>query len=109
MIFPRYAFIKGMTNELTGENEYEESLIPVLARLDDASQIVFEIERTSEGLVTVYVPGSPDPWSGTVMHMTADRITRLNAEFTSIIRAMRKAGSGASQILEGIEKGGNKA
>ena len=41
---------------------------PVLARFENSWQIAFEIERIPGGIITVYVPGAPDPWSGSSLH-----------------------------------------
>jgi uncharacterized membrane protein len=97
MLFPRYAFIKSMT-EGVGSDQASRTLQTVLVKLDDQSQIGFEVERNDK-LVTVYMPGSPDPWSGMVAYVTADRIEPLDANFASVINSLRKAGQGASSLL----------
>jgi uncharacterized membrane protein len=98
MLFPRYTFIKGMT-ESVGAEEAKRTLQTVLVKFDDQSQIGFEVERNDKGLVTVYLPGSPDPWSGTVAYVTEDRIEKLNASFNAVTGSLRKAGKGAGSLL----------
>ena len=98
MLFPRYAFIKSMTETMKAD-DVEKTLKPVRVNFDDQSQIAFEVERSDTGLVTIYLPGSPDPWSGSVAHVTDDRIETLDANFNAVIQSLRKAGRGASQLL----------
>lgn len=96
-LVPRYAFVKSMT-ETIGDQE-NNTLRPVLIRFDDLSQIAFEVDRGPGDLVTVYLPGSPDPWSGSVAHVTADRVDMLAADFTSVVQSLRKVGRGSSSLL----------
>jgi uncharacterized membrane protein len=102
-LIPRYTFIKSMTASLGGEDE--SVLKPVLARFDDLAQVAFEVERGPGDLVTVYLPGSPDPWSGSVAHVTADRISPLDQDFASVISSLRKVGRGMPALLESHPSG----
>jgi len=95
---PGYGFIKGMTEGLAGR-EGSEALKPVLAKFDDASQVAFEIERNPDGRVVVYVPGAPDPWSGAVFVMTADRVEPLEASMHAAVKNIRTLGRGTSRLL----------
>ncbi len=97
-LIPRYTFIKSMTASLGGRDE--SVLIPVLAQFDDQAQVAFEVERGPGDLVTVYLPGSPDPWSGSVAQVTAERISPLNKDFASVISSLRKVGRGMSALLK---------
>lgn len=97
-LIPRYTFIKSMTASLGGEGQ--AVLKPVLVRFDDLAQVAFEVERGPGDLVTVYLPGSPDPWSGSVAHVAADRISPLDQSFASVISSLRKVGRGTQTLLE---------
>ena len=101
-LIPRYAFIKSMADSFGGSDA--TVLQPVLVRFDDLAQIAFEVERGSGDLVTVYLPGSPDPWSGSVAHVTLDRVTPLKADFTSAVKALRNVGRGSTALI-GTEAG----
>jgi hypothetical protein len=41
-----------------------EGMSVAAVRFDDLWQIGFEIERFEGGKVALFLPGSPDPWSG---------------------------------------------
>lgn len=97
-LIPRYGFIKSMTESIGGQ--LDSTLQPVLVRFDDLSQIAFEVERGPGDLVTVYLPGSPDPWSGSVAQVTSDRVDPLAADFATVVQSLRKIGRGSSGLFE---------
>ena len=96
-LVPRYAFVKSLTDSIGGRQQ--STMRPVLVRFDDLAQIAFEVERGPGDLVTVYLPGSPDPWSGSVSHVTADRVEAVAADFTTVVKSLRKIGRGSSELL----------
>ena len=98
LLFPKYAFIKGMTESIA-EDDTENKLKPVMVSFDDQVQIAFEVERKEGGLVTVYLPGAPDPWSGALAQVTEDRVQILDASFAKVIKVFKKAGVGANALL----------
>jgi uncharacterized membrane protein len=95
-IFPRYSFVKSVTAEVS--DRQAGAMKVVLIRFDDQSQIGFEVERSGEQVV-VFLPGSPDPWSGAVSLVTPDRVTPLKVEFKTAVRTMRLAGRDALKML----------
>ena len=96
---PGYSFIKGMTEGLAGR-EGSETMKPVLAKFDDGSQVAFEIERNPDGRVVVYIPGAPDPWSGAVFIMSADRVEPLEASMPAAVKNIRALGRGTTRLLD---------
>jgi len=97
-MIPGYAFVKGFAGSI-GEGDDKEVLQPVLMKLDDQSMIGFEVERTDNGLVAVYIPGSPSIWAGTVAYMTPDRVEKLDAEFTTVSKTLRTLGRGSNEMF----------
>ncbi len=95
---PVYAFVKGMTASVAG-TEHGEEMTAVLARLDDYSQIAFEIERLEGGDVAVYLPGAPNPWSGSVCIMTEDRVQPIDASMMAAVRTISHLGKGSGELL----------
>jgi uncharacterized membrane protein len=91
-LFPRYGFVKSMTESMSADTK-PMTLPVVLVRLDDQSQVAFEVERT-ESQVVVFLPGSPDPWSGTVSLVTPDRVQHLDVDFKTAVKSIRLAGRG---------------
>ncbi|MGI9533326.1 MAG: DUF502 domain-containing protein [Thermodesulfobacteriota bacterium] len=97
-LLPQYAFVKGFAGTLKEDDE-EKVLIPVFAKLDDQALIGFEVERIDNGLVAVYLPGSPDTLSGTVAYMTEDRVEPLNIDFKEASKILRTLGRGSKQLI----------
>jgi len=97
-IIPGYSYIKGMTGSLS-DSEAEHSLKPVAAIQDDTVLIGYEVERLSDGWVTVYLPGAPDARSGSVAYFTEDRIVPLDTDFAGLASCLKTLGRGSSKII----------
>ncbi|ELS04662.1 hypothetical protein Xen7305DRAFT_00043980 [Xenococcus sp. PCC 7305] len=95
---PGYTYLKNMTSEFD-VNQSVSSFKPVLIRLDDQSQIAFEVERTETEQVVVFLPGSPDPRSGTVILMDSDRVTPIDASFLSVSSTLKRFGRDTQVLL----------
>lgn len=92
-MFPRYGFIKSLTESLGGDGS-QQTLKVVLVHFDDQSQLGFEVER-SDTRVVVYLPGSPDPWSGAVCFVEPARVKPLDVDFRTAVKSLRLVGRGA--------------
>ena len=99
-LIPGYAWVKGIAGGLQDEDA-EEVLKPVLVRFDDHFQLALEVDRAADGLVAVFIPGSPDPRSGAVSYVTGDRIQPVDAGFQSVVRICKNLGRGSTVILSG--------
>lgn len=99
IIVPGYSALKGRVTGNIGSDTDEIKLSPIVARLDDASQIAFEVERLESGMVVVFLPGSPDPWSGSVVMMTPDRIEPLALDHRSAAATLKALGRGTGLAL----------
>ena len=100
---PGYSFVKGMTDSLKSSEEAAEALVPVITKFDDNAQIGFEIERTEKGNVIVYLPGSPNPWSGSVVYVNADRVELLDMTVPDAINNIRHLGRGSAKYGERVQ------
>jgi uncharacterized membrane protein len=71
----------------------------VVVRFDDFWQIGFEIERIEGGKVALFLPGSPDPWSGSVCVAEEDRVAPLDLPVATVATMARRLGRGANEAL----------
>jgi uncharacterized membrane protein len=94
---PGYAFVKGFADGISRTNEESKSFIPVIARFDDSAQISFEIERTAEGNVVVYLPGAPNPWSGSVVFLEPSRVQKLDMSVSEAVKSIQALGRGSAK------------
>ncbi len=97
-VVPGYAFIKGFSDNLRRSDELAGSFLPVAVHFDDYSQIAFEIERQQDGKVAVYLPGAPNPWSGSVVYVTEERVMRLSITLNEALKNIRMLGKGTSAL-----------
>ena len=94
---PAYALLKTKTHSLL-KPEDADNIVPVTVRFDDFWQIAYEIERLKDGRVVIFLPGSPDPWSGSMSVVTADRIKPLDLPIKSVAILLKKLGKGTTDI-----------
>ena len=97
-MIPGYAWVKGMTGDIRDEDA-EEALKPVLVRFDDQFQLAFEVDRATDGLVAVYLPGAPYPRSGTGSDGTGDRIQAVDVGFKTVVRTCKNLGRDSMVML----------
>ncbi len=94
---PGYVLIKGM---LSGLQEHDtHALFPVLVTFNSAARIGLEIERLADGRVVVMTPSSPNPWSGMVHIMEAERVQRLDLPMTAYMENVERFGQGMEEML----------
>jgi uncharacterized membrane protein len=80
---PAYALLKTKTQSMLSPDDIE-GMSAVVMRFDDSWQIGFEIERLQGGKVALFLPGSPDPWSGSVCIAEEDRVTPLDLPVAAV-------------------------
>ncbi len=95
---PGYDFFKGISESLMGY-ETGRAYPVVLARIDEAWQIGFLMERLGSGHYAVFVPGAPNVWSGSVYLMTQERFQRIGVSRVEAVKCLRRLGLGADELL----------
>ncbi len=95
---PGYQFLKSMGESLLGVED-EPAPQVVLARIEDAWQIAFLVERLEDGHLAVFVPGAPNPQSGSVFLMTEDRIKPAGIPPAAALKCLTRLGAGSSALL----------
>ena len=103
LAIPGYAFVKGFADHLQMEEDQTHSLQPVLVQFDDNAQLGFEIERLDTGIVVVYLPGAPDPWSGSVSYVAECRIRPLAMTVPQAVSHIRRLGRGSDIIAKTLK------
>ena len=102
---PTYDSVKSkFLATLKSQSQEGEAMRPVLARFEDSWQIAFEVERIPGGIITVYVPGAPDPWSGSVCFMTEDRIQAIDPAMSPVLKTLKDLGKGSNKQLSAYFK-----
>lgn len=97
-MIPGYSWVKGMTGDVRDE-EAESVMKAVLVRFDDQFQVGFEVDRDENGLAAIFLPGAPDPRSGTVSYVTVDRVQAIDIGFGSVMKICKNLGRGSTSVL----------
>jgi uncharacterized membrane protein len=97
---PGYRFLKTVGEGMAGI-EHGENHETVLARIEDAWQIAFVVERLAGGHVVIFIPDAPNPWSGSIFIMTEERIKPLQLPIQKAMRCIGNLGGGLNEALAG--------
>ncbi|MGB6909821.1 MAG: DUF502 domain-containing protein [Methyloceanibacter sp.] len=98
---PGYEMLKSTGESIVGvENQKAYSV--VLVRFDEAWQIGLRIEELQNGLLVIYIPGAPDPLSGSVYFMTSDRVVPTRIPIAATLKCLKGLGGGANTLLHGL-------
>jgi uncharacterized membrane protein len=95
---PGYRFFKTVGAGMAGIEQGEKHET-VLARIEEAWQIAFVVERLEGGNVVVFIPDAPSPWSGSIFIMTEDRIKRVQLPLTAAMKCIANLGGGLKKVL----------
>jgi len=95
---PGYSIFRGFAQRLTGDT-HAEAWKPALAELGHALVPAFIIETLPNARVTVFVPASPAPFTGTVYILDAARVHPVDVPFTHALAAVSRWGSGCSELV----------
>lgn len=98
-VFPKYAIYKDILAGNIGGSDLAPSLIPVTVQFNDTIRIGYEADRTDQGLVVIYLPGSPDPWIGSVALVKADRVEPLGIDFSETAAICERLGRQSGSLL----------
>jgi uncharacterized membrane protein len=95
---PAYALLKARAGSVLTPEDTRD-MQPVLIKFDDSWQVGFEVEKTGDGNSLVFLPGAPDPWSGSVCVVDAERIQPLPLNIREVSDLMKRLGKGSSEAL----------
>ena len=96
---PGYEMIKNMGESFIGF-EGNTSISTVMVRIEDAWQYGFLIEEIEGEQYAVYVPGAPNPMSGSVYILEKTRIKKTNIPLKAAMKSLRGLGAGSNELLK---------
>ena len=100
LMFPRYTIIKEQMRGSIGGSDLRPEMKPILIQFHDCQRIGFEVERTGEDWIAVFLPGSPDAWTGSVAIVKPEQVRPLHSEFWDTILVFGELGRGTGRLLE---------
>ena len=94
---PAYDYLKQESASALGVDEIAE-LPVVFVPMEGGWQLGVQTEALSDGLVSIFVPGAPDPHSGSVFFFSADTVRPAGIKLVAALNCLRRCGAGASAI-----------
>ena len=94
---PAYEYLKQESASALGVAQIGE-LPVVFVPMEGGWQLGVQTEALSDGLVSIFVPGAPDPHSGSVFFFSADTVRPAGIKLVAALNCLRRCGAGASAI-----------
>ncbi len=98
-VFPKYGIYKDILAGKIGGSHQVPSLVPVLVTRDGTHSLAFQADRLQDGLVVVYLPGSPDPWIGSIALIPTDKVQPINVSFTEVLGICERLGRDSKSAI----------
>lgn len=100
-VFPRYAIYKDLIAGNVGGSDASPSLTPVIVKSPQGFRLAFQSDVLPNGITVVYLPGSPDTWSGHVVMLPTEDVQPFNVPFAEAVMMCERLGRNtASQLGE---------
>lgn len=99
-LIPGYTLLKGMSESAVGMDSDNLKDV-VMVNIEEVWQIGFLMEEMDDKLNAVFIPGAPNPMSGSVLFVKWDRLKKIDTEAINAMKISRTLGLDAKKILEG--------
>jgi uncharacterized membrane protein len=96
VLFPGYQYMKNMAQSATGLESGQS--YPVVLVLVDGWMIGFLMDELPDNTAVVFVPGSPNPWSGDVMMFDRSEIKETALTQKEALSFLRRTGLGLKEL-----------
>jgi uncharacterized membrane protein len=94
---PAYDYLKQESASALGVAEIAE-LPVVFVPMEGGWQLGVQTEAMSDGLVSIFVPGAPNPHSGSVFFFPTDTVRPAGIKMVAALNCLRRCGAGASAL-----------
>jgi uncharacterized membrane protein len=95
---PAYDYLKQAGSSMMGLGEMAEHPV-VLAQLGDAWRLGVQTDIVQGGLAAVFIPNSPNTFSGSVFFVARDRVQRLDVPLAGALHCLERCGVGGGSLL----------
>lgn len=103
-VFPAFEFIKVYTEDLVAVDKSSANFIPLLVDLGSNTRLGFQIDKYENGQVAIYLPGTPNPWSGSVCYVEIDKCTELDMSLHDALVYCRTPGNRYTNLAQLLRK-----
>jgi uncharacterized membrane protein len=95
---PAYDYLKQAGSSMMGLGEMAEHPV-VLAQLGDAWRLGVQTDIAQGGLAAIFVPNSPNTFSGSVFFVASDKVRRLDVPLAGVLQCLERCGVGGASLL----------
>lgn len=98
---PGYSTIKEALNQFLGRSKPPFSSVALVRPFESEALITgFVTDEHPDGWYTVFLPTGPNPTSGLIYHLPAERVRLIDAGVEQAMRTIISCGAGSSRLLE---------
>jgi uncharacterized membrane protein len=94
---PGYDYLKQESASALGVAEIAE-LPVVFVPMEGGWQLGVQTEAMSDSMVSIFVPGAPNPHSGSVFFFSTDTVRPAGIKMVAALNCLRRCGAGASAL-----------
>jgi len=98
---PGYSLLRVFAQDVGGDQGMSRSPVGIIHLGKDHWQWCFIIERHENGYLTIFIPGSPKPNSGSVRFLPGEQVKEINVSMATVFQSLTNTGVGSSKLLEG--------
>jgi uncharacterized membrane protein len=98
---PGYRLAKAFAAEGPLMGQGGRSLRPALAHIEEGLCPALVMDEFADGLLLVFVPGSPAPMSGAIYIFTPEKVQLLDVPLLPFLRSIASWGLGLREMMEG--------
>jgi uncharacterized membrane protein len=95
---PAYDYLKQAGSSMMGLGEMAEHPV-VLAQLGGAWRLGVQTDIVQGGLVAVFIPNSPNTFSGSVFFVAPDKVKRLDVPLAKALNCLERCGVGGGSLI----------
>jgi uncharacterized membrane protein len=98
---PAYDYLKQAGSSIMGLGEMVEHPV-VLAQLGDAWRLGVQTDIVAGSLAAVFIPNSPNTFSGSVFFIASDKIRPLDVPLARVLSCLERCGAGGGSLLTNL-------
>lgn len=96
---PGYIMIKETLMQFFGNEKLPFSSVALVRIFDNETLMTAYVTDEANGFYTVFVPTGPNPTSGNIYHLTADKVQIVPVSIEEAMRSIIGCGAGSSKLI----------
>jgi uncharacterized membrane protein len=98
---PAYGYLKQAGSSMMGLGEMAEHPV-VLAQIEGAWRLGVQTDMAASGLAAVFIPNSPNTFSGSVFFVASDKVRPLDLPLASALNCLEQLGAKGGSFLSNL-------